>query len=890
MKRSMRYLAAALCLLLAMSLLSCTLKYEKPEEGSSFTSEETTTAPVIPIPEDLLAVAENGESEYQIVYPVGASQGIVDASNTLADEIEAATGARPSVVHDSMPEQEKEILVGDVFRTELMSVKNGYELKNLDYAVCVEGTRIVIMGKNDYATQTAVQFFLNTVAYKNGEAKCFGIEEAYRYIYRSDEVHPVMLLEKGDRYADFAVGITGGAPTLFRLTYTGNDGWRIQTKASMSDEYDDIGASQLLSVYLNEEPYLNTESFSVQKEEASVLFRAPDGSSGKILLDKFQAEFYTPDGALAATLTDIDATREESYLEGELLDNEAIFGTGERFDTVNQRGKRLEMFTADVWSSSQANYVVTPLFCFSRGSGVFVNRYEYMVADLGSTVENRWSVRVQGAQMDCYVFTTEKIGDAIYGYTEISGHAEQPAEWTYGMIVCRYDPDLTQKWSADITPGADGRHTGVYDLIAKMEEYDLPWSGLLVEMWGKYPSANHERDLEELCDYVHSIGKKMVGYIPVGGISWNMPGVSPDYYLKITLPNGLQTEQIPQTTSGVVNPDNDGTKKRTYVDITNPEAVEWYFDEYYAHLIHNVGVDGYKIDFCEQIPENYPINYYGSRFPTLGSHHWYPTAFCARFWEMLCDKPDGGMCYIRGGGIGLQRSPYVWGGDQTRDMYCLPWLVKATLSMGLSGLPFFSFDMSGYQYRGYNCLTKNVWEEAKVFVRGTSMAAFTICLQTHGKVRNCYDFADQGVPYATDVYRGYLKLHELLTPYFTELSENACATGMPIMRHMVLHWQEDETVYDIDDQYLLGDAFLVAPVLTDWNTRDIYLPEGKWIDLNTGETYTVGKGGKWLYNYYASLAELPVFFNTETSSDTARNLVPGIEEIFDYLETIDVPE
>ena len=170
------------------------------------------------------------------------------------------------------------------------------------------------------------------------------------------------------------------------------------------------------------------------------------------------------------------------------------------------------------------------------------------------------------------------------------------------------------------------------------------------------------------------------------------------------------------------------------------------------------------------------------------------------------------------------------------------------------------------------------------------MAAFTICLQTHGKVRNCYDFADQGVPYATDVYRGYLKLHELLTPYFTELSENACATGMPIMRHMVLHWQEDETVYDIDDQYLLGDAFLVAPVLTDWNTRDIYLPEGKWIDLNTGETYTVGKGGKWLYNYYASLAELPVFFNTETSSDTARNLVPGIEEIFDYLETIDVPE
>ena len=85
---------------------------------------------------------------------------------------------------------------------------------------------------------------------------------------------------------------------------------------------------------------------------------------------------------------------------------------------------------------------------------------------------------------------------------------------------------------------------------------------------------------------------------------------------------------------------------------------------------------------------------------------------------------------------------------------------------------------------------------------------------------------------------------------------------------------------------MFGDAFLVAPIVTDKTTRDIYLPEGEWLDLNTGEKITVGKEGKTLTGYTAKITQLPVFYNMNTESETAEQLLPAISEIFAYLATI----
>jgi len=58
-----------------------------------------------------------------------------------------------------------------------------------------------------------------------------------------------------------------------------------------------------------------------------------------------------------------------------------------------------------------------------------------------------------------------------------------------------------------------------------------------------------------------------------------------------------------------------------------------------------------------------------------------------------------------------------------------------------------------------------------------------------------------------------------------------------MMRAMVLEFQEDPNTYDMEDQYMFGDAFLVAPVYSPDNKRSVYLPEGVWFDYWTGKEY-----------------------------------------------------
>jgi alpha-D-xyloside xylohydrolase len=110
---------------------------------------------------------------------------------------------------------------------------------------------------------------------------------------------------------------------------------------------------------------------------------------------------------------------------------------------------------------------------------------------------------------------------------------------------------------------------------------------------------------------------------------------------------------------------------------------------------------------------------------------------------------------------------------------------------------------------------------------------------------------------------------------------------MPVMRSLVLGWQNDRNVYDMNDEYTFGDAFLIAPILTENNVRKIYLPKGEWIDLNTGEEYTVDANGLWLEDYEATIAELPTFYNKNTASDIAPTLVDGIMELYDYARSLE---
>ncbi len=879
-----RLLALLLLCVMLLGVFGCGGANEKDTTADD-QNEETTDSGLTILPENLLTVASSEVKDYVIIYPSSAkTKGAQNAAELIRDRIAELSGVTLEVKSDVAEESEREILVGRTNRIQTLDVEDAHDVKDGDYVVCVIESKICVYATKDQSISSAANYFLERALYSDAESGIVGIDKTLDVFYSADSAKGVEISKTTETEVFFALNPATPNETLCRLTYTGGGAWRIQAKMNASDEFDDIGASQRLSLSLGEVPVLNVEAITV-KTDGDVTTLSAGGTKVKLNTKAFQMDFYAASGKLVSTVTNVAINTAGSYIEGKLLSDEAVFGTGERFDAVNQRGKVIDMFSTNIWSKVNACYMAIPLLSTSRGAGIFLNRYERMIVDLAKSKANIWSAQIEASPMDCYIYATDKIADVIKGYSDLSGYAEQPEEWTYGMIVCRYSPDLSQKWTSMIAPSEDNRGEGVYDTIAMMEKYDLPWTGILAEGWGYERSAKH-KDLKELCDYVHSLGKKMIIWMRLGQANSFMTGYSDDYMLSISLDGGTATTiQLPQTVYDPGNPDATEDATFAYLDITNPDAVEWFFNDYWDYLSNEIGIDGAKIDFCEMIPENYEINFYDQSTPTAGTHHWYPGVYCAMFFEMLSQKADSGMNYTRGGGIGIQRAPYMWAGDQFRGWESLHWQLRSVLSSGLSGVPYMSYDMSGYMY---GSMPTDIAYEAKVFVRGTQFTAFTICMQTHGKVRTPYKFAEESPSYAwvTDTYRAYVKLHEALTPYITEYCAEASSTGMPVMRHLILHYQDDKNVYGIDDEYMFGDAFLIAPVLTTADQRNIYLPEGEWKDLNTGTVYTVGKGGQTLENYAVAVTQLPVFYNMKTTSQTAEDILPAIEEIFEYLGTI----
>jgi alpha-D-xyloside xylohydrolase len=101
---------------------------------------------------------------------------------------------------------------------------------------------------------------------------------------------------------------------------------------------------------------------------------------------------------------------------------------------------------------------------------------------------------------------------------------------------------------------------------------------------------------------------------------------------------------------------------------------------------------------------------------------------------------------------------------------------------------------------------------------------------------------------------------------------------------MILHHPEDKMCWHIDNQYYFGDAFLVAPIMNSENIRDIYLPDGEWVDFFTGQTFD---GGKWIRNYESDMQNMPVFVKTDTQIPIYPEVIQCTDEM-DLTKTTEI--
>ncbi len=200
----------------------------------------------------------------------------------------------------------------------------------------------------------------------------------------------------------------------------------------------------------------------------------------------------------------------------------------------------------------------------------------------------------------------------------------------------------------------------------------------------------------------------------------------------------------------------------------------------------------------------------------------------------------------RAGYAGIQRYSTMWTGDTNSTWEALQLNVPMFTTLGMSGEPFVGSDVGGFIGRG----------SGELLVRAYQVSFLAPFCRNH-KVIDGYDnepwrYGD----HYEGIIRRYLKLRYRLLPFlYTEL-EAAHRTGVPLFRPLVLNYQDDNNTYNLDDQFMIGNDILVAPVVKpDVTQRLVYLPKGVWYDYWTNKRY---EGGT-MFTISAPLETVPMF-------------------------------
>ncbi|MDR0731967.1 MAG: glycoside hydrolase family 31 protein [Treponema sp.] len=307
-----------------------------------------------------------------------------------------------------------------------------------------------------------------------------------------------------------------------------------------------------------------------------------------------------------------------------------------------------------------------------------------------------------------------------------------------------------------------------------------------------------------------------------------------------------------------------------YYDATNPEARSYIWEK----AKKNYYDKGVRIFWLDEAEPEYTVydfdNYRYHLGPDIQIGNVYPLMYAKTFFDgMKAAGQDRILNLLRCAWAGSQRyGALVWSGDIHSTFESLRNQLAAGLNMGLAGIPWWTTDIGGF-FGGE--VTDPHFHE--LLIRWFQWGCFCPVMRLHGYRdpikpqygttggATCRSGADNEVwSYTEEVYaicEKYLFLREKLRPYVTEQMRAAHEKGTPVMRPLFYDFPGDKNSWEIEDEFMFGPNYLVAPVLSEGvRERRVYLPAGQeWTNAWTGESFEGGGS----ISADAPLDRIPVF-------------------------------
>lgn len=540
-------------------------------------------------------------------------------------------------------------------------------------------------------------------------------------------------------------------------------------------------------------------------------------------------------------------------LEFDWQKDEALYGLGSHEEGIfNLRGKHQYLY-------QQNMKAVVPVLLSSKGYGILVDSYSYMSFHDDSFGSYIWTD--VDDEMEHYFIYGPEIDQTIAGIRYLTGEAPMLPKWAYGYVQSKE------------------RYTSQEELLNVAKEYRdralpldcivLDWQSWTGELWGQ-KTLDPERfpDPVAMMEELHEQNVKLMVSI------WPIMREGGDNHKEMIEHGFLLGNQA------------------TY-DAFNDEARQLYWQQAHDGLFSK-GIDAWWCDCTEP----FEADWTGAVKPEPEQRMMINTDELKLYldpefinaYSLLHSKGlyEGQRAETSNKRVvNLTRSSYAgqhryatitWSGDISANWQTLKKQIADGLNFCITGAPYWTSDIGAFFVKK----NENLWfcngdfnegvadlGYRELYVRWFQMGTFLPMFRSHGTdtPREIWRFGQPGEPFY-DALVKYLKLRYALMPYIYSLAGAVTHNSYTMLRALVFDYRHDVRTHHIDDQFMFGPAFLVAPVTNAmyygpnsceiYNSdqiRKVYLPEGDWFNYWTNERIAGAK----MIETKADLETLPLF-------------------------------
>ena len=504
-----------------------------------------------------------------------------------------------------------------------------------------------------------------------------------------------------------------------------------------------------------------------------------------------------------------------SYTAFERIGNERYSGFGARIYKPDRTGESADIFS-EKGGARVGDYggFPIPYFISSAGYGLFFNNpWPHVYFDMAKTDESEWFLHAPGGDYDLFVFSGN-TAQITKSYARIVGTNQFPKKWLMGY------------WCSSLS---FERAQGAIDDTRRMRQDGYPCDAIVID--GPWRGG--------------------VNFISAYTGGWGYPSDDYNWHPDFGDGPGMIKELKKQNIKTVLHINSCAFKPSTAVPAIAQGLLRQVKNETVPDVATQRGIDYYKTFLIPRIKDgvtqwwtDHSDRVSGEVLPGIPSRNLFGALWNRVISETMAENGvENHMSLSRGGGIGSQRYALPWAGDTQFGVSRFKEDIWYIINAGMAGFTLCGYDLGGFMRGSVETPPDEMQFDVDNIARRFCQSIIFCPMPRMHNGQNSSAKWPWNCPAETrDLYRECLQYRYRFIPTIYSWAIHGARTGEPIIRPLFYNHMDKPELYDIDDQFYLGEHIMIAPVTeAGTNRREVYLPAGDWVNMWTKERYADGQ-------------------------------------------------